>query len=285
MTLPGGALYFPERSKLWLVTIWREGVVVERGEEPIVYFNLYAGDYFRAMGIPLLRGRLPIEKEIWEPSDVVVINRAMARQLFGGRDPLTQRIKTGEEGRWNRIIGIVGDVRQKSLDEPPKPELYAPFSQMPMTFLTLVTDNSMPESQAADTIRSVVRQSNGAATVNDTISLGKLVGETIVTHRLVFLLMMLFAGLALLLSAIGVYGVMLYFVTQQRSEIGVRMALGATPDLVLRQVLGEGLRTALAGSALGLLGALLIGRALSSLLYGVQPLISPFIRLLPQSRS
>lgn len=266
----GGALYFPERSKLWLATIWREGVNVAKGEEPIVYFNLYAGDYFQAMGIPLLHGRLPTERESWEPSDVVVINEAMAQQIFGNADPLTQRIKTDEDGRWNRIIGVVGNVRQKSLDESPKPELYVPFSRMPMTFLTLVTDTSAQESQAFNVIRRVVRESNRAATVSGLSSLDKLVAQTIVVRRLAFVLMLLFAVLALVLSALGIYGVMSYFVSQRRSEIGVRIALGATANNVLRLIMGEGLRTALVGSSVGALAALLSGRALGSLLYGVQ---------------
>jgi putative ABC transport system permease protein len=116
----GGALYFPCRNKLWLATIWREGVPVPTGEEPVVYYNLYAGDYFRTMGIPLLRGRLPAEREIWERSDVILINQTMAGQLFRGADPLGHRIRTGENNQWNKIVGIVGDVRQKSLDEAPR---------------------------------------------------------------------------------------------------------------------------------------------------------------------
>ena len=154
ITSSGGALYFPCRSKLWLATVWREGVSVPRGEEPVVYYNLYAGDYFRAMGIPLIRGRLPTERELWEPSNVSVINETMARQLFSGVDPIGRRFKSGEDGQWTTIVGIVGDVRQKSLDEPAKPEFYEPFSRMPMPFLTIAVEtpsaaNALAAIQAA----------------------------------------------------------------------------------------------------------------------------------------
>ena len=140
-----------------------------------------------------------------------------------------------------------------------------------MTFLTLVTDNSGPESQSMNAIRRALRASNRAANVSGVISLEKLVGETILVRSVTFLLMLSFAGLALLLSAIGIYGVMSYFVTQRKCEIGLRIALGATPNDVLRLILGEGLRTAFAGSVIGLLAAVLSGRVLSGLLYGVRP--------------
>ena len=266
----GGALYFPCRSKLWLATIWREGVPAAKGEEPIVYYNLYAGDYFRAMGIPLIRGRLPTEKEMWEHSDAVVINETMARQVFGDVDPLDRRIKTGEDGQWNKIVGIVGDVRQKSLDETPKAEIYSPFSQMPMTFLTIVARTELHGPSALAAIRAVIRAGDPAAVPNSVTPLSELVGDTITTRRLALLLMLLFAALALTLSAVGAYGVMSYAVTQRTAEIGVRVALGASPFDVLRMIVGQGVRTAIAGTVVGMLFALASARALTSLLYNVQ---------------
>ncbi|HUA58735.1 MAG TPA: ABC transporter permease [Verrucomicrobiae bacterium] len=275
MKASGGALYFPCRSKLWLSTIWREGVPVARGQEPIVYYNLYAGDYFRAMGIPLLRGRLPTEKEMWEPSDAILINETMARQVFGNIDPLERRIKTGEDEQWNKIVGVVGDVRQKSLDEPPKAEMYAPFSQMPMTFLTIVTHTDLPGNSSLRAIRNAIRKGDPAALPGRLTPLGELAGGTIATRRFALLLMLLFAALALALSGLGAYGVVAQAVTQRTAEIGVRMALGAAPSDVLRLVLGQSLRTAAAGTAAGLVLALAASKALASLLYNVDAVDAP----------
>jgi putative ABC transport system permease protein len=265
----GGELYFPCRSKLWLATVWREGVNEPRGEEPIVYWNLVAGDYFQAMGNPLKRGRLFTEREMWEPGNVALINEAMARQLFPGVDPLGRRVSGGPGGPWNTIIGVLGDVRQRSLDEPPKPEIYYPFSQMPMPFLSVVAHTTLPDAAALRVIRGLAQTRDPDIVLSNLTPLSELAGATIATRRMAMVLLAVFAALALALSALGMYGVMSYAVSQRTAEIGIRMAIGAGPWDILRLITGQGLRTALAGTALGLLGALAAGRALGTLLYGV----------------
>ena len=265
----GGALYFPCRGKFWLSTIWREGAPVAKGDEPIVYYNLYGGDYFKAMGIPLLRGRLPSGRELRGPSDVIVVTDTMARQIFADIDPIGQRIKTGEDGQWNQIIGVVGGVRQKSLDEAPKPELFVPFSQMPMTFLTVTIQTQLSASTALSALRRVVHDRDPGAVPASLIPLHDLLANTITNRRFAMLLMMLFATLALALSAIGAYGVMSHAVNQRTTEIGLRMALGAQPANILRLTMGKGLRTALMGAFAGLLAAVALAKVLASLLYGV----------------
>ena len=266
----GGSLYFPCRGKLWLTAVWRDGQTVAKGDEPIVYFNLYAGDYFKAMGIPLLRGRLPAGRELWEPSDTIVINESMARQLFGDIDPIGQRLRSGEEGPGKQIVGVVGDVRQKSLDEAPKAEYYEPFSQMPMTFLTIVIASDLPPSTVFSALRSIVRDRDPGAVPATLTPLGELAANTITNRRLAMLLMLLFAGLALSLSAVGAYGVMSYAVQQRTAEIGIRMALGAEPGNILQLLIGQGMRTALLGTWAGLLAALALANVLASLLYNVR---------------
>jgi putative ABC transport system permease protein len=267
----GAALYFPCRSKLWLATIWRENTVVARGEEPVVYYNLIAGDYFRAMGIPLIEGRLPTERELWESGDVVLINQTMAKDLFPGLDPIDRRIRSGEDGKWMRVIGVVGDVRQKSLDESPKAEYYDAFPQMPMPFMTVVAETSIPDSVALKEIQNTLRGLDPSVTLNNLTSLSAVLGNTVSTQRLAMSLLLLFAALALGLSALGIYGVMDYVVKQRKGELGVRMAIGATPGQVFALVIGEGIRTALIGMAIGLIGAAAFGKFLRSLLYRAEP--------------
>jgi putative ABC transport system permease protein len=266
----GGSLYFPCRGKLWLATVWRDGVPVAKGDEPIVYYNMYAGDYFKAMGIPLVRGRLPTGRELWEPSDVIVINETMARQLFGDIDPIGQRIRSGDDGPGKQIVGIVGDVRQKSLDEPPKPEYYAPFSQMPMTFLTISIHSDLPQSTVFAALRNMVHDRDPGAVPASMTPLGELTANTISNRRLAMLLMILFAALALSLSAVGAYGVMSHAVQQRTAEIGIRMALGAEPANILRLIVTQGLSTAVSGTAIGLIAALAMTNVLASLLYNVR---------------
>ena len=265
----GGELYFPCRSKLWLATVWREGVNEPRGEEPIVYWNLVAGDYFQAMGNPLKQGRLFTEREVWEPGNVTVINEAMARQLYPGVDPVGRRVSGGPNGPWNTIIGVVGDVRQRSLDEPPKPEIYYPFSQMTMPFLTVVAHTTLPDATALRVIRGLVQARDPDIVLSSLTPLSELAGATIATRRMAMVLLALFAALALVLSALGMYGVMSYAVSQRTPEIGIRMAIGAGPWDILRLITGQGLRTALSGAAVGLMGALAAGRALGTLLFDV----------------
>ena len=135
----GGLLYFVYRPKLWLTTAWPEGSRPSPGQEPVVFYNLVAGDYFGAMGIPLKAGRLPTPRESWDEPRALVVNETLARQLFPAGNALGSHLASGDDtGPRPEIVGIVGDVRQKRLDEAPKPELYTTFASMPMPFLSIV---------------------------------------------------------------------------------------------------------------------------------------------------
>jgi putative ABC transport system permease protein len=268
----GGSLYFPCRPKLWLSTVWVEGSPVEEGLEPIVYYNLFAGDYFTAMGIPLRQGRLPTEAEMWEDHrNNVLINETMARQLFTGSDPIGKRFKTGKDGNWLTIIGVVGDVRQQSLDRPPKSEFYVPFSSMPMPFLTLVASAPDSAAQAIPALRAAVQEGIADVKVHNLTTLDHVTHDTVAGRRIAFGLILLFALLSVSLATVGIYGVMSYAVSQRTSELGVRLALGATPATVWKLVTWQGLKTAMAGVGVGVIFSLLAGRAMGSLLFSVAP--------------
>jgi putative ABC transport system permease protein len=265
----GGSLYFPCRPKLWLSSVWREGVEVPEGQEPIVYYNLLAGDYFTAMGIPLRRGRTFTEQEMWERRDVIMINETLAKQVFPDVDPVERRIKISKGGRWLTVVGIVGDVRQKRLDEAPKAEFYVPFSEMPMTFLTLVAKTKLPAESAAPAIRSAVRSLSPDLGLHNLMSLEDLVTETISTRQIALVLLLLFSALALTLAAIGIYGVVSYIVGQREQEIGVRIALGATPRDILLLIAKSNARVIGAAVLIGLLLAAAGTRTLTTLIYDV----------------
>jgi predicted permease len=267
----GGSLYFPCRPKVWLNAIWREGVETPEGQEPIVYYNLFAGDYFRTMAIPLRRGRWMTEQEVWERRNVILINESFARQLYPGTDPLGRRVKLGRDGNWLTIVGIVGDVRQRRLDEDPKPEFYVPFAEMPMPFLTVVAKTSAPADRGATLLRSAVRDISSNIALHDLMPLEALVGDTISSRRLALILLLLFSALALGLAAVGIYGIVSYAVGQRRQEIGLRIALGADRGDILRLIVGGNMRVVTVAVAVGLVCAAAASSGLQSLLYGVKP--------------
>ena len=265
----GGLLYFPYKPKLWLSSLWVEDAPVPDGEQAIVYYNLVAGDYFTAMGIPLKAGRWPTEREIWEDARTIVINEALARQIFATRDPIGKRVRTGADGPWHEIAGIVGDVRQKRLDEAPKPEIYETFAAMPMPFLTIVVRTHENADRMLTAIRTVVHQRDAGLAVANLAPLTTYVEAHAADRRFALMLLGLFAALALTLGAIGVYGVMSYSVAQRQRELAIRLALGAMPAGVRSMVLRDGLAVVVSGAAIGLATAAFASRLLESQLFGV----------------
>jgi putative ABC transport system permease protein len=269
ITAAGGLLYFPQRPKLWLSSIWREDTPVAEGDEPVVYFNLIAGDYFQAMAIPLKAGRLPTAREMWDERRVIVVNESFARHVYPGRDAIGRRIRTDKGQPWLDIIGIVGDVRQKRLDDPPKPEVYTTYAAMPMPFLTVVTRTSGAPERTQDVVRSVVHRADAGLAIANLTSLDEYVGARVADRRFALSLLGLFALLAVGLGAMGIYGVMSYSVAQRRREIAIRLALGAEPGGVRAMVVRDGLGIVVAGTMGGLLAAAIAGRLMRGLLFGV----------------
>jgi putative ABC transport system permease protein len=266
----GALLYFPFKPKLWLSSVWVQDAPVAPGDEPIAYYNLVAGDYFQAMGIPLKSGRYPTEREMWEDDRVVVVNEAFARQVLAGKEPIGRRIRSGEEtNRWHEVVGVVGNVRQKRLDEPSKPEMYETFSTMPMPFVSVVARTSRPADQMVGVVRSVVRKHDAGVAVANLAPLADYVNAHTADRRFALLLLGMFGALAVLLGGTGVYSVMSYSVAQRRREIAIRMALGAEPAGVRSMVVRDALRVVIAGTSIGLVVAAITARLMQRLLFGV----------------
>jgi predicted permease len=272
----GILLYFPYHPKLWQATAFAEGATPRPGEETAVYYNLFAGEYFRAMGIPLLAGRLPTESEMWEPSTrVAVVNAAFARTVFGSPSPIGKRFHPGQGAAPVTVIGVVGDVRQRRLDDPPRAEYYVPFSSMPMPFGTLVVRGTSRDGSAQADVATARRVAAAMRAVEPGLAAARVLPlESFVAaserdRRVAMVTLFMFAVTTALLAALGLYGVMSYAVVERRPEIGVRMALGATSARIVRQFVGHGLRSAAVGIASGVLLAVILSRMLASLLYGV----------------
>ena len=237
-------------------------------------------DYFRAMGIPLLRGEAlseftpdvstgPPFSAFQDTPLPILVSEAAARRFWPDQNPLGQQLRSALGFGLAVVNGVVGDVRQRRLADEPVPTLYIPAMVSPGILWTLVVRTSGDPSALAGAVRDVIRNLDrkqpvlAIATANDVIS------ESIAQDRFFTLLFLLFGGLALGLAAIGVYGVLAYSVGQRIPEIGVRMALGAGTGDVLRMVVGGGMRLVVTGVAIGALSSLLLTRALESQLYGV----------------
>ena len=241
------------------------------GELPGADVRVTDAGYFRAMGISLLRGRGFTESEIADARRVVVISESMAREHFPGEDPIGKRIRVGMflEPPSTEIIGVVADVRYESLVDEAYPTVYMPIPELTYPFMTLVLRTGDDPLQLAPTVRKALREIDPDQPVSDVRTLEKVMSETVARPRFNTLLLGLFAGLATLLAAVGIFGVMSYAVTLRTREIGLRMALGARPGEVLRLILKQGLLLTAIGIAIGLAGAFAMTRVLSGLLYGV----------------
>jgi putative ABC transport system permease protein len=263
----GANRYFPMRDRQFSQPIFIEGRPVPEGQEPIVHYGGITSGYFRALGIPLLRGRDFTEQEMWETSGVVIINDSLARRIFPNEDPLGKRIKQG--GQWQTVIGVVGDVRQRRLNEEAYPQVYVTYADFKHTTMTLAIRTANDPAGLIPAARREIQALDPALPIFNVMTLDGFIRRTIAGWRLSALLFGLFAGLALSLAAVGVYGALSYSTEQRAREIGLRMALGAQRSDVLRLIIGQGLKVVAAGVAIGLAAALALSRVAKSLLFGV----------------
>jgi putative ABC transport system permease protein len=238
---------------------------------PTAVFSVVAPGTFATLGIPLQRGRDFSDADTYEASFTAVINEAMARQAFPNQDPLGHSLYCGLDSmNPMRIVGVVGDVRQYGPAREPSPEIYMPYEQhpQPATDLRVVVRTSMQPGTISPAVREQIRAISAEVPSKFTTMEASL-SENVATPRFRTLLLGIFAGLALCLALAGVYGVMSYVVGQRANEIGLRMALGASPGDVMRLVLRQTLLLAGVGILIGLAGAVAVTQLLTSMLFGV----------------
>jgi len=262
----GGAHRLPlsGNSAIPLVIV---GQPVTSPTPPSVNFRGVAGDYFAVLGMAIVNGRGFTDAEMWETGGAVLVNRAAVSRYFGTLDPLTQRLRAF--GRELQIVGVVADAREDSLQEPSEPALYLPYAAAPAPGMTLVAATSNPPLSLAKTAQSAVRTVDPALALAKIRSFDQFVEEVVAAPRFNAMLLATFAGLALALAAVGIYGVTAYSVAQREAEIGVRVALGARPRDILRAIVVPGLILAAAGTAAGILSAIIIANMLGGVILGV----------------
>jgi len=243
------------------------------GQEIEANFRVVDETYFQTLGVPLMAGRVFDERDKADAPGVVIIGKTVADRLFAGRDPIGRRINYASvQGPPDLIVGVVGDVKIAGLDEVIKPVLYYPYRQGPSMTTNLVVRTNADPSLLATAIRNETRNLEPDVALFSVREMEELIADSPAAflRRFPALLIGIFAGIALLLASIGIYGVVSYSVSQQTHYIGVRMALGAQTSDILKMVLKQGLTLALAGMALGVAAALGLMRLLRSLLYEVQ---------------
>ena len=231
--------------------------------------------WFAAMGIPLVQGRFIEPSDDEKAPHVVVVSDAFVKRFFPNGDAIGRRLRLGKltaDFPWATIVGVVGDVRGFSLEEPPLPTMYWPVAQIRSTpSLAIVLRTQGDPSALASAVRAAIAEIDPGQPLYDLQPLDQLVAKSLDQRRFTLALMLLFGVIALVLSASGIYGVMSFAVTQRTQEIGIRMALGARAFDVLKIVVGSGMFLALLGVVVGLIGAFALTRLMASLLFGVSP--------------
>jgi len=277
--LPGvqhvaGVFPLPMTGSEMRISVEIEGRPVAKSDEVHSTIFSITPDYFRAMKISLLQGREFTPQDTPDSNPIVIVNESLARQFFPGENPIGKHIRPGisvdeKPSRMREIVGVVADVKFKDLTSEWLPTSYLPQSQIPIGNITIVARTSGDPSSLARPLAETVRSIDPDLAAYNVRTVEDYLDDTIAIPRFNTLLLGIFAGLALVLTAIGLYGVISYSVAQRTHEIGIRMALGGQPKDMLRLVVGQGIRLALYGIGLGLVAAFAFTHFLSSLLFGV----------------
>jgi predicted permease len=247
--------------------------------DAIDYYQFVMGDYFETMGVPIVAGRGFLPADAASKGKMVVVNEALSKKLWKGENPIGRRLRPNlgsalgaGDSDWHTVIGLARDVRQQGVDRPAGTELYVLLDQHGIAPPTMnaVLRTALSAGALAGTLERLVREVDPGVPVVRLREMDQVFAESIRRPRLLSQLLAAFAGLALLLAAIGTYGVLSYMVGERRREIGIRVALGAARSSVLALVMKQGLQLTIVGLIVGLVGALGLNRLIASLLFGVE---------------
>jgi len=271
--------YDPPLTSNWLDAFEIEGRVLPPDSRSSANFIPVGPDYFDTVGVRLVAGRKFTPQDDQDHPGVAIVNESFVKHYFPNENALGQRMKPGPPGRiWRgqklvsfEIVGIVHDVKLAGLEAPSEPAYYLPSSQAPLEDMVILVRTTTDPLTIVGAVRQAVWSIDPNQPIANVKTLEKVVDDSIAQRRLNMLLMGMFGGLAMLLSAVGIYGLLSHAVTQRTQELGIRMALGARVSDVLKLVLRQGMTLALAGEAIGLVGAFALTRLIRGLLFGVTP--------------
>jgi putative ABC transport system permease protein len=256
------------------------------GQSPSADVTRVTPDYFRAMGLRVLAGRVFTERDTAAAPPVAVVDETFVRAHYPGESPLGKRMRFGGRSpapdvKWLEIVGVVGHVKNYGVDQASRVEVYLPYDQSPVTGVTLIVRAEKDPAALSSALRESVKAVDPDVPVYAMRTLSELVSDRTAQRRLAVILITVFAAVALLLAAVGIYGVMSYAVAQRTQEIGIRMALGAERHDILRMVLRHGSLMAVTGIAVGVVAALVLARLITSLLFQVSATDPPTFSVVP----
>ncbi len=246
-------------------------------QQPSMQVRVATPDYFTAIGIPLKRGRFFTDNDTASMPQVVLITESAARQFFPNEDPIGKTIELGWRRRGTKsraggqVVGIVGDVKSAGLNEPNPPHIYMPLRQWPVASMTMILKTAVPPMALAEAVRREVYALDGNLPVSNLRTLDAIVAASISQQRFYMLLLTIFAAVALLLAAVGIFGVLSYAVSQRTREIGIRMALGAQGHSVITLVVRQALTLVACGVGAGLAAGLALSQTMAKMLFDVTP--------------
>ncbi|MBI3447350.1 MAG: ABC transporter permease [Acidobacteria bacterium] len=256
------------------------------GQAPSTDISRVSPAYFRTMGVDLIRGRVFTDQDGPKAPRVCVVDETFAKTYWPNEDPIGRKVRingrsTDPDAVLLEIVGVVRHVKNYGVDQPSRVETYLPYMQDPISSFTIVFQSDRDEADTIAAVRKAVKDVDAAVPIFSTGTLDTVIDDSRAPRRLSALLLTVFAGLALLLAAVGIYGVISYNVAQRTQEIGIRMALGAERGRILRMVLGQGTGMAILGVAIGLTVALMLTRLIAALLFQVSPTDPPTFSVVP----
>ena len=251
-----------------------EGRPVAKGDQPSADFFTIGDGYFKTMQIPLLQGREFTDRDQKQAPGVLIVNQAFARKFFPGENPIGKHIKPGistdeDEPAMREIVGVVADVRNRDLNSDLRPGFFVPHTQIPFSQMTMVVKTNGEPTSLVNAVQNEVHAMDRELPVFNVKTMDEYISASVAAPRFNATLLVIFAAVALILTIVGLYGVMSYSVAQRTNEIGIRMALGAQTGDVLRLIVSQGFKLVLIGLGIGLAAALALMTIISSLLFGV----------------
>jgi putative ABC transport system permease protein len=264
----------PLTGDMFRISFETEGRPLAKGDLPSADFFSVSDDYFKTIGVPILKGREFNQRDNLTAPGVVIVNQEFARKYFPGEDPVGKRIKPGISSTkakpdWREIVGVVADVRNRNLSSELRPGYFVPQAQVPFNQMSMVIRTTNDPHTLMTAVQNEVHAMDKEVPVFNIKTMDEYIAATVAAPRFNATLLVIFASVALILTIVGLYGVMSYSVAQRTNEIGIRMALGAQTRDVLRLIVSQGFKLVLLGLALGLIGAYALTRLIASLLFGV----------------